>query len=230
MKANFAHEFRTPFAAINVSLSSLKKVFPLLFEGYIKACDAGLMDNKYTSDYLYMIENSVKNSLNEIKFCDHYLNRLLLLLKDNSLGSGPCERISVIDLLDHIFSSTQSKGKYNYSFSSGDNFEIEFNKEELESCLQVLLEEILGCKNEQQSEFVIVDIDKSKRELSFEIIKSKSNSYISDCINQFMDGNFQQRHGIGFYLFNQLVSTKHGKINLIEDAISIKFLIKFEGA
>lgn len=227
MKANFAHEFRTPFAAINVSLSSLQKVFPVLLEGYTKACHAGLMDNTFRHDYLKILENSVKNSLNEVKFCDHYLNRLQLLLQDKPLGSDPFERINLIQILQDVFSVSQFRESHSFVFISPDNFEVEFNKSELELCLQVLIEEILACKNEQRADIVTVHIDTLKLELSFEILKSKSNSYISECMMQFMNGDFRQRYGLGYYLLNQLLITKHGGLSLIEGPKSIQFLIRF---
>lgn len=227
MKANFAHEFRTPFSAINVSLSSLQKVFPVLLEGYTKACKAGLMDNTFRCDFLKMVEQSVRNSLNEVKFCDQYLNRLLLLLKDNSLGSGPFEIINLRQILEYVFSLSQFRETHCYFFTSEENFEIEFNRSELELCLQVLCEELLACKNEQQAEVISVHIDKEQMELSFEILRSKSNSYIGDCITQFMEGDFHQRYGLGCYLLNQLLRNKHQEISLVQGAENIRFLIKF---
>lgn len=227
MKANFAHDFRTPFSAINVSLSSLQKIFPQLLEGYNKACKAGLMDDTFSCDFLEMVEKSVKNSLNEVKFCDQYLNRLLLLLKDNSLGSGAFESINLREILEYVFCLSQFRETQCYFFSSETNFDIEFNRGELELCLQVLCEELLACKNEQQAEVIIVHIDKEQMELSFEILKSKSNSYIGDCIAQFMEGHFHQRYGLGCYLLNQLLINNEQEVSLVQSSKNIQFLIKF---
>lgn len=227
MKANFAHEFRTPFSAINISLSSLQKVFPVLLEGYVKACNSGLMEDTFRCDYLQLIEKSVKNSLIELKLCDQYMNRLLLLLKEESIGYGPFEMISLRDVLEHVFSQSQLRESHCYHFASGDNFNIEFNKNELELCLQMLIEEIIACQNEQQADAITVHIDSVKKELTFEMIKSKSNSYIGDCITQFMTGDFHQRYGLGCYLFNQLLISNQGEISVIEYSNIIQFIIRF---
>lgn len=226
MKANFAHELRSPFSAINISLSSLQKVFPILLDGYIKACNAGLLDNSLNADYLYLIEHSLGNSLKEIKFCDHYLNKMLLLIKDKSLISNFVEKISIRSFLERIFSLNPLK-QHSFTFSSDENFQVEYNPNELESHFVVLFEEIIACKNEQKSDTITININEKSHELSFEVKKSKSPSYVCECIQKFMSNNFQQRYGIGLYLFNQLISATHGKVKLMELDDCILLIIKF---
>jgi signal transduction histidine kinase len=102
MNANLAHEFRTPFAAINVSLNSLNKVFPVLLESHVKSCEAGLVDTVYRKDFLDILDKSIKNSLSEIKFCEFYLNKLLLLIKDRAIGNNYLETINLKASLDGV--------------------------------------------------------------------------------------------------------------------------------
>lgn len=225
MKANFAHDLRTPFSAINVSLNSLQNTFPLLMDGYIKALNAGLIEENISEDYLLLIEKSIKNSLIGIKFCDNYLNNLLLLLEENTLNQGTVKICSLYQILTNIFSNESEQ--YHLNCSSVDDFSIAYNILEFESCLKVLIEDMTACKNEQQAKNVVVFMNKVEKKLTFEILKSKINSRIADAINAFKQGNFQQRYGLGFYVFSQMLINHSGEIKLVETPDSVQFLIKF---
>lgn len=229
MNANLAHEFRTPFAAINVSLNSLNKVFPVLLESHVKSCEAGLVDTVYRKDFLDILYKSIKNSLSEIKFCEFYLNKLLLLIKDRPIGNNYLETINLKASLEQVISSVLFREPYGFDFISNSTFEVEINKNEFESCLQILVEELLACKNEQQTEAIKVHIDEINMELSFQIVKSKDNSYISESIKKFSQGDFHHRYGVGFYMLNQLINLNHGKMDMIESSDEIRFVISFRG-
>lgn len=227
MKANLAHEFRTPFAAINVSLRSLEKIFPVLLESYVKASEAGLVEMTYKKDFLDILNKSIKNSLSEIKFSEFYLNKLLLLIKGKPTINSNSEKINLKTSIEKVVSLIHLEEPSFLDFDSNITFEVEFNENEFESYLHIFIDELVACKNEQQTERIKVYIDDNNMKLSFQILKSKSNSYISQSIKEFTQGKFHHRYGVGFYLLNQLINSKHGELDLRESSNEIRFIIKF---
>ena len=116
IRANIAHEFRTQFTTIDVSLHSLQKLLPVLIDAYSKARDTDSVDVVYSDDYLRLIYKSVSNSIKELKSADFYLNKLLVFLNKDKLGSGLKEKISVRSLLEEAIDTMDWSETYLFNF------------------------------------------------------------------------------------------------------------------
>lgn len=228
IRANLAHELRTPYAAINVSLNSIKKLFPELIDGYEKACEAGLIERNYKKDFLNLVDKSIKNSISEVKFCEFYLNKLLLLMQAFPITQKTFyEKINIRVCVEHCINSLSFRGAHYINFVSNNTFDVEFNKIEFESYLQLFMEEVFACQNEQQADSIKIDIDTMDTKLLFKIMKSKSNSHVCKSIKKFEQGDFSQRFGMGFYLLKRLTNIKQGNLELSESPNDICFVVKF---
>ena len=127
IRANIAHEFRTQFTTIDVSLHSLQKILPTLIDAYSKARDSELVELVYSDDYLQLLSKSVFNSIKELKSADFYLSKLLVFLNKDKLGAGIKERISVRSLLEEVIDTMGWSASNLFNFDSIADFEIEYN-------------------------------------------------------------------------------------------------------
>ena len=227
IRANIAHEFRTQFTTIDVSLHSMQAILPTLIGAYISARDAGLVDVVYSNDYLQLLHKSVFNSINELKFADFYLNKLLVFLNKDKLGSGKKEKISMKLLLEKTVDDIDVYKVKPFKFESNNDFEIEYNAKDMYSCVRLFLMDIHECQKDQRSQFVTIKIDPEAMQLMFSIVKLQGKSRIYNSILGFMGGNHDERHGVGVYLFNRLLETQSGKINYLENDAAINFNIQF---
>ena len=65
------------------------------------------------------------------------------------------------------------------------------------------------------------------KQISFSLVKLTQKARIYNHIVKFMAGNHAERYGVGVYLFDKLVETQFGKVNLLDSADTIKFNIQF---
>ena len=227
IRANIAHEFRTQFTTIDVSLHSMQAILPTLIDAYSTARDAGLVDVVYSNDYLQLLHKSVSNSIKELKFADFYLNKLLVFLNKEKLGSGEKERISVKSLLEKTVDDIDVYKIKPFKFESNNDFEIEFNAKDMASCIRLFLMDTHECQKDQRSPSVTITIDPKSMQLTFSLVKLQSKARIYNSIIGLMDGNHDERYGVGVYLFNKLLETQLGRIHLSEDDTSTNFNIQF---
>ena len=227
IKANISHEFRTQFTTIDVSLHSLQAILPALIDAYSKARDTDSVDVVYSDDYLRLLYKSISNSIKGLKSADFYLNKLLMFLNKDKLGSGLKEKISVRSLLEEVTDTMEQSETYLFNLESNGDFDIEYNIKEMNSCIRLLIMDIHECQKDQKSPFVSVEIIPESMQLSFALAKLTPQPRIYNHIVGFMGGNHGDRHGVGVYLFNKLVETQLGKVTLSEDENTIKFNIQF---
>lgn len=229
IRANIAHEFRTQFTTIDVSLHTLHKILPTLINAYSKARDSELVDVVYSDDYLQLLNKSVSNSIKELKSADFYLSKLLVFLNKDKFGAGTREKISLRSLLEEVIDDLEQSKTYFLQFESTDDFYIEYNRKDIKSCLTLLIMDIQECQKDQKLPILSIKIAPKSSELSFTVEKSTSKSHIYSQIVGFMGGDYGERYGVGVYLANKLVETQLGKVHLVEGPDSIKFNIQFNG-
>jgi hypothetical protein len=227
IRANIAHEFRTQFTTIDVSLHSLQAILPALIDAYSKARNTDSVDVAYSDDYLRLLCKSVSNSIKELKSADFYLNKLLVFLNKDKLGSGLKEKISMRSLLEEATKKMDRSETYLFNFESNGDFDIEYNIKEMTSCISLLIMDIYECQKDLKSPIVIMEISPDSMQLSFVLVKFTPKPRIYNHIVGFMGGNHSERYGVGVYLFNKLVETQLGKVHLLEDEDTIKFNIQF---
>ena len=227
IRANISHEFRTQFTTIDVSLHSLQAILPALIDAYSKARDTDSVNVVYSDDYLRLLYKSVSNSIKELKSADFYLNKLLMFLNKDKLGSGLKEKISVRSLLEEAIETMDRSDTYLFKFESNSDFDIEYNIKEMISCIRLLIMDIHECQKDQKSPYVTMEIIPESMQLSFALAKLTLKTRIYNQIAGFMDGNHGERYGVGVYLFNKLVETQLGRVHLLEDEDTIKFNIQF---
>ena len=87
--------------------------------------------------------------------------------------------------------------------------------------------DVYECQKDKKSPILAMEIIPESMQLSFTLAKLTPQTRIYNHIVGFMGGNHGERYGVGVYLFNKLVETQLGKVNLFEDEDTIKFNIQF---
>ena len=223
IKSNIAHEFRNSFATINASLHSLKKTLPRLVDGYIKARNKGLVSDEYADDYLQLLHKTLNNSLQEIKYSDDFLNRLILFINQDKLFITNKENIIIGELLRKLLNEANIQP---FQLSLQNDFVIEYNLHNISCCMRAFLEEIYACNTEQQSNLIIELIPENKT-LVFGINRLKTKSNIYNSISLFMRGYYKERYGLVAFLLNKMLKTQGGLITMSEEQDLIRFIIQF---
>lgn len=227
IKSNIVHEFRTQFSTINVSLNSLNSIFPTLVQGYNRACEADLIKNEYNNDYLQLIHKSIINSLEGIIFSDHFLNKLILLMNKEKFGLSNTETININFLLKKIIHEKEIRGKKIYQIISEHDMEIQSNLKEIECCIKGFMEDLESCYKEQKSDHINIIIKHVEKSITFGFKKSKQKSYVLESIENFIQGNNKDRHGLGVYLMKNLVESQLGHFHILNSPQVVEFTIKF---